>query len=134
MREEKNMKPWTISLAAALLALLSTQEASAQVICGQSRSAPADDLFVIGPEGWSCNSAWINYFWTAYHYDLTDWDEWGYYVACDPSYPLAQAFNANYLVTKVARFADWVPSQIDELDGKDCSTDALATTYWGPII
>src|SRR5262245_2317936 len=108
------MNHWSYSLLAAFGVVVYSAEASARIcetcdpggptipggavdprnICGQVHTPTFDDLVLVGASGWNCAQSSINAWWGGYHYDVGDWDTWGYYAACDPTYPLAGAFNA----------------------------------------
>jgi hypothetical protein len=97
-----------------------------------------------------CSQGWVNYFWDAYDFDKSDWDNgFGFTNACDRRRPLGRTFNAIY----VLNYADgpggksrndysgsilhwggnYSMREIDELDAS-CETNARASTRWGFLI
>ena len=90
-------------------------------VCGKPRGYDQVDLDLVGSAGWDCDHAWVNHFQSIYSMDSGDWSgSWGFNQACESRMPFARTLNAAWLVSKVPWWRDWVPNQIDELDGQVC--------------
>lgn len=123
----------TILLSAAMFAATISLPAFAQSVCGATRAATADDLQVL--QRWGCAQESISRWWDVYDYDKGNWDDdnWGYYAPCDARFPLAGAFNANFVLDSTNAFKDYASSRLDELDGESCGDGtAYATTVVTP--
>ncbi len=138
------------ALAASTFLLLAAGPAGA-VPCGATvgdDNASGDTYFAAR---WACRQDYVNFFWTAYHFDQQDWDEgFGFENVCDVNLPLARTFNALYALhyavanpaTQPGDFSgnilrwggNYARTHIDELDGRCQGDNALAFTMWGPII
>jgi hypothetical protein len=100
-----------------------------------------DNFAMWDASGWKCSQPFIDYWWSAYDFDVGDWDaEWGYSAPCDNAKPLARTFNSLYSLgysstgtpscnTSQSNMSLWAmcwsASWIDELDG-GCTTSSGA--------
>jgi len=144
------MKRLVITAAIALLPATLAMPSHAGP-CGYNQGPTNDDTYIMGR--WNCAQSWINFYWSAYDYDSSDWNSgWGYSAPCDMTLPLARAFNANWILDHAAinfpvsttdfsgnilRWGgNYAIREIDELDGRDCGNadSPLATTIHAPII
>ena len=100
---------------------------------------------------WRCEQRFIDFFWDAYDFSKSDWDEgFGYDDPCNNEQALARTFNALYALHyshpdpalskgdrngPILRWGgSYAWSHIDELDARCGDGTAYAYTRWGPII
>lgn len=78
-----------------------------------------DDYYMWGDSGWQCDQRFIDYWWKAFEFDKSYWDDgFGWDDCCNNAQPLARMFNALYAL---GYSSTGTPT---------CSTSSANVTLW----
>ena len=139
------------SASALLLALALEGRAEAACSYLPTDHALTGDAYYSERAG--CLTPYYSYFWSAFDFDMTDWNEgFGYEDSCNDNLALARTMNGLYALQYSSDAPDYSSSngyegtilewagvyaahEIDELDAR-CSggPSSIATTQFGPVV